>query len=310
MQSGKKDPEAIEDFEEYFSVMIQKSAKKQKNEKELNNTLDHVTLSMGEEPPFDGRKYASTYETMYKVIQEFNILCYGVGSKIEFLRQFCNEYLSCSMAVIEIDGFTNQNKLIHGGITALAELLDVQTRDLDDLDGILAERSFRACFLIHSIDTECFLNEDSFAKLLSAKNIRVIASATRQPFIPVSYFYPIHVDTFRRYEQELSVLNGLDTKSQANSSDRFEVVLGTLTDTAKSIFKTLARFQIETGTGLSYHQWFERSQNDLMLRLSNTFQIQINEFLDHKLIVMKRSDDDVYTIPLPRDQLEALIEKI
>jgi hypothetical protein len=41
------------------------------------------------------------------------------------------------------------------------------------------------------------------------------------------------------------------------------------------------------------------------MRLQSTFHIQLNEFLDHRLVGEKKSD--VYSIPLTHVQLQALL---
>jgi len=84
-------------------------------------------------------------------------------------------------------------------------------------------------------------------------------------------------------------------------------VLKTLTGTANSIFRILLKNQIKTGEGLARSEWLDRSISELCIRLQNTFQAQINEFLDHRLIVEKKGSVGICSIPLSHVQLQALL---
>ena len=122
-------------------------------------------------------------------------------------------------------------------------------------------------------------------------------------------FYFIKVDTFRPYSQEIGFVSSSKGAMVQDSIERYEVVLNTLTENARVVFAILIKNQIKGEPGLKAAEWAEKAQSELCVRIRDSFNIQLNEFMDHKLISMKKGGE-VYSIPLAKTQLEALLSRI
>ena len=311
-------PEDAEDYEQYFHIQASKSTKTAATNKEFLGAFDRGTNTFDSETPFDPAPYEPQYMEWLALSKHFSLLFNGFGSKIELLHHFGQNFLSKYGTVIEIDGYSGQPHLIQATLTELAKHFRIREKvDFSGisnfLDGLIpSEHLF---IIIHSIESECLSDPESQSLLLSAANlphISIICSIARPPFFNVRFltgmhFAPIVVNLQRSYSKEIGYASSSKSATVIDSIDRYSLVLGTLTENARQVYLILAKHQVKEGSGFLSSEWIDRAQTELCLRLQTAFPVQVNEFMDHKLITKK---DEVYSIPLAHSQLVALISKL
>lgn len=305
------------DYEVYFSQVVSKSKSRKDSGDiaEINGAFDRIAVSLRVEP-FDSSKYAEFYAKWGTVLSEFSLLFYGFGSKIELLHDFGDQYLSKFGYVIEIDGFGEQTRILQQAVASLCDLESLSHSSIAELEKSLKKSRRIVTFIIHSLDSSLINDQESRNILVFAarsKCFKVIASIERVPLLPLSFlselkFYPIMVKTERQYTHEVGFSKSGKSSSSKDSIERYVGVLKTLTNVANGIFKVLLKHQIKNGKGLTRNEWCEKATLELCVKLNTAFAMQINEFLDHRLISDK--SNDVYSIPLNNLQLENLLTKL
>ena len=315
----EKREEKIQDFERFFQIHAQKPDKARKNkwEAEMAGAFDRSAVSIEALPPFDPSPFVSQYDHWLETVKRFPLLFYGLGSKIDLLRNFAREKLVDQGYVVEVDGFSGQPRLIPQAIASICEIEDVK-KNVDSLNAALRTER-RYCFLIvHCIDDDCLNDNETRRYLMEIakprSNIFLVASLDRIPLWSLNFFtsmrfFTIRVDTYRLYSQEIGFTMSSKSAVVLDSIERYDVVLKTLTETARVVFGVLAKHQLKHGTGLNASEWQDKAQAELLVRMRDSFNTQKNEFLDHKLIVMKKNTD-LYQIPLNQQQREALINRL
>lgn len=304
------------DYEIYFSQVLSKTKqKKESNEiSEINGAFDRIAVSLNVDP-FDSSKFTEFYPKWGEILSEFSLLFYGLGSKYELLHDFGEHYLSKFGYVIEIDGFSEQSRISQLAINSLCDMESV-SHSITELEKSLKESKRIITFIIHSLDSSIIDDQESRNILIFAarsKWFKVIASFDRIPLLSLSFltelnFYPIMVKTERQYTHEIGFSKSTKSSSSNDSIERYVGVLKTLTNVANGIFKVLLKHQIKNGIGLTRNEWCEKATSELCVKLNTAFAMQINEFLDHRLISDK--NNDTYYIPLNNLQLETLLSKL
>ena len=310
----------VQDFERYFMINSAKPEKtrRNKNEAEMEGAFDRTAVSIEALPPFDPSPFVSQYDHWDETLKRFPLLFYGLGSKIELLRDFAQEKLVDQGYVVEVDGFSGQPRLIPQAIASLCEIEDTTKKNVDSLNSTLRTLRRYAFIVVHCIDDECMNDKETQKYLMEIakprSNIFLVASLDRIPLWSLNFFtsmnfFTIRVDTHRLYSQEIGFTMSSKSAVVLDSIERYDVVLKTLTETARVVFSVLAKHQMKHGTGLTASEWQDKAQAQLLVRMRDSFNTQRNEFIDHKLIAQKKNSD-IYTIPLTQQQLEALINRL
>ena len=310
----------LHDFELYFKINSSKSSSKKSKNKNSNisGAFERAAVSIDTIEPFDSSKFHNNYEEWFQILQNFPLLFYGFGSKIELLRDFSQFYLSDYGYVIEIDGFSSQNRLLQNSLTVICNLIKISKKNVNEINNTLKKLNTNLFIIIHTIDSECLNDEDSqniLIDFVKSSNIFLISSLDRTPFWSISFFssmnfYSIPLNTNRFYSQEIGFSASSKSTVITDSIERYDIVLKTLTENARVVFLILAKYQLQGESGLSAHEWSDKAQSELCVRMRDSFSVQLNEFLDHKLIIQKKVNNDIYTIPLSKTQLEALVSRI
>ena len=305
------------DYEIFFAQSLSKSSVKDVEEiSQISGAFDRIAVSV-DLKKFDPAKFIPLYPKWYRILTRFSILFYGLGSKIELIHHFATNFLNKFGYVVEIDGFSDQTRLLQSSINSLCEIAQIGSHSINDLESYLKSKDITATFIIHSLDSS-ILSEivaNSFLSFAAnSKYFHIIATIDRVPLLPLSVmtdlkFYPIQVKTERPYVQEIGFSNSPKTVASNDSIERYVGVLKTLTNVANGIFKVLLKHQIKTGEGLTHNEWCERATSELCVKLHTAFKMQINEFLDHRLITDKKGSD-FFTIPLNNVQLQNLLSKL
>jgi origin recognition complex subunit 2 len=305
------------DYEVYFASAIDRhkaTATSAEDSSPLATAIDRSSVSLESIPPFDASPYSPFYARWYEALLHFSLLFYGFGSKCELLHDFAVSILGRRGFVVEIDAFSGQPRLLQSAVNAVFDLIDcdVHPRTMGALATALGRRHQRAFVVVNSIDSDFCADADTREALLDAadsRSIFIAASADRPPAFPLSFytrmrFMTVRADTMRPYAQEIGFGSGARSGSAADSVDRFALVLKTLTGTANGIFRILLAHQVKTGDGLQRSDWLDRAISELCMRLQAAFRAQVNEFVDHRLVVERKAD--FYTVPLTHVQLRAL----
>jgi origin recognition complex subunit 2 len=307
------------DYEIYFAEAISRQRLSTSTPEETfvaATAFDRSAVSVESIPPFDPGPFTPSYDSWFEILLHFSLLFYGFGSKVELLHDFATTFLVRKGIVVEVDGFSGQSRLLQNAIGSLCDTLDVdlRPRTMANLSAALARLRRRAFFVVNSLDSDVLSDAEALQALTDGAAspwIFVAASIDRAPGFSLSFytamqFYTVRVETARPYTQEVGFGAGSKRVNATDSIDRFSLVLKTLTSTANGIFSILLKHQLKTGDGLHKSEWLDRSISELCIRLQSIFRAQINEFLDHRLIVEKKGTD-VYSIPLTHVQLQALL---
>merc|ERR1719243_565963 len=91
------------------------------------------------------------------------------------------------------------------------------------------------------------------------------------------------------------------------------VVLSSLTQTARTVFRQLAEFQLsDHPAGLPFSALFTICREQLILSNEITLRSHLEEFIDHDLCSMNDSNDNIslYKIPLRTSDIQSLITSV
>lgn len=307
------------EFEKYFHIYSSRTSKtrKSKAESEMTGAFERSAVSIDALPPFDATEFQVNYDHWFSLMMRFNLLFYGFGSKIELLRDFAKTKLYGKGYVIEVDGFAGQPRLMQSAISTLCEIEGTTHKTVEHLNRSLGSCRRSAYIIVHCIDDECMIDNESariLTEISEAPNIYLVASLDRIPLWSLNFytamkFYTIQVNTLRLYSQEIGFTMNAKSSVVLDSIERYDVVLKTLTETSRVMFSVLAKHQLKGKGGLTASAWQDKTQSELFVRMRDSFNTQVNEFLDHKLIQIKK-DSDVYTIPLSNQQIQALLGRL
>ncbi|GAB6019144.1 Origin recognition complex subunit 2 [Chamberlinius hualienensis] len=263
----------------------------------------------------------------------FNILFYGIGSKMSVLQQF-RESLMTNYTVLEVKGF-QANANINMVLQTIMEFLnktDYSSKLEDQLK--LIHRKFRKsrhgelCLLVHNIDGRGFRNEKAqevLCNLAKSPSIHIVASIdhVRTPLLwdtgKLASFNWIWEDitTFLVYNEETADDNSLFVKRTGSLGlSSATQVFHSLTPNAKGIFLLLAKQQLDkmennnNYTGMPFHECYSLCREAFLVNSQLTLNTQLIEFKDHKLLKVKKGSDGVeyLLITLDTHSLSAFIE--
>jgi origin recognition complex subunit 2 len=156
------------------------------------------------------------------------------------------------------------------------------------------------------------------ARLASLPNTYVVATCDNASVAPLLWdqkcaaqfnFHYFHVPTYCCYEDELMYQD--DIAFEENDGRRLQaasVVLSSLTQTARTVFRQLAEFQLSDHPGgLPFSALFTVCREQLILSNEITLRSHLEEFIDHDLCCMNDSSESVglYKIPLRTNDIQS-----
>lgn len=307
------------DYEIFFEANISKSHRKKKESEivELGGAFDLVSTTYEDQPEFDPSPYIEKYESWFQQLIYFSLLFYGAGSKHDLLHHFASSLLEKYGIVIEIDGYSNQQRQMQECVRSLCQIMSIQSENAQSVINRLNSKREHAFIIIHSFDAETILDNDSIrivAQLNGCKYIHFVVSFDRIPYFPIEFFskmnfLTININTYQPYTAEMQFAKE-STKGNdvMDSTGRYIAILSTLTANAKGIFKVLIKHQLKTNEGLNIHEWAEKATEELCVNVTNSINNNIIEFKDHDLLTEKKGD--AYAVPLSHGQLQALCTQL
>ncbi|XP_058175751.1 origin recognition complex subunit 2 [Anopheles ziemanni] len=256
----------------------------------------------------------------------FNILLYGLGSKLRVMQLFQQQELK-QMPVLVLNGF-------FPGL-ALKEILDSIAINLLDLrlptsnpheivDAIERELSFtpkqHIFLLVHNLDGAGLRNirtQNVLCHLASIPNIHLLATidSINAPMMwdttqlnnfnfywqDVSTLAPYHVET--SFEQSLLVYNaGAPALSSMHS------VFSSLTSNGRGVYLAIVRHQLANGgptnpnyNGMLFKDLYWICREAFLVSSDQALRTQLVEFIDHKMLRGKRTADGAENLIIPVD---------
>jgi origin recognition complex subunit 2 len=279
--------------------------------------------------------YVGMYsQWLFELMNGYNLLFYGYGSKKDFIDKFVQEELN-DYPVLIVNGYVPTitikeillniiNGILKLNITAtnIVELCDVivQYFTVVKTKKVRKENKVERFYLVvHNIDGPNLRSEKTqniFSMLANCQNIMLISSidhinsasmwdASKQ----FKFNFVYHdVSTFVPYTIETSYEDNLLMKSTDLSITGIKHVLMSLTENAVAIFRILLEYQLKNedsiDAGLSYPVYFNTCRTQFLVNNDTTFRTQLTEFKDHKMIIVKKlKDGDILCIPLTKEKL-------
>ncbi|KAI5644403.1 origin recognition complex subunit 2 domain-containing protein [Phthorimaea operculella] len=293
----------------------------------LNENLDedsHISEEHRTKIAELNQSYEQLFDKWLYVLNEnFNIVLYGIGSKRAVLQQFQAEKLQ-DFPCIVVNGFFPSLTMKSIIETIIIDLLDHSTvpSNIGDIvaliDGELNKRNIELFLIVHNIDGTMLRNAKSQAMLASISQIQNVHTIATIDHINAPLLWDHSklskynftwwdVTTFLPYKVETSFENSLLTaKSGALQLSSLRSVFQSLTSNAKGIFNIIIQYQMENHKqthyqGLPFKDLYSKSREQFLVSSDLALRAQLTEFLDHKLVKMKRSYDGSENLFIPID---------
>ncbi|XP_028178107.1 origin recognition complex subunit 2 [Ostrinia furnacalis] len=270
---------------------------------------------------------------LYVLSENFNIIFYGIGSKRAILQQFQMEKLK-DFPCIVVNGFFPSltiKSILEAIVVDLLENTHVPS-NLGDvislIDTQLNENDIELFLIVHNLDGVMLRNAKAQATLSSLsqiKNIHTIATIDHinapllwdHSKLSKFKFTWWDVTTFLPYTEETSFENSIMTqRSGALQLSSLRSVYQSLTTNAKGIFNIIIKYQLENQKlshyqGLPFKDLYSKCREQFLVSSDLALRAQLTEFLDHKLVRMKRSCDgsENLAIPIENTLLQQFLEQ-
>ncbi|XP_065839171.1 origin recognition complex subunit 2-like isoform X2 [Oscarella lobularis] len=303
-------------------------------------TAEMVEESLASLPdPFKAEKKAllATYESHFdewilQMEEGFNILLYGLGSKMSLVEKFCEEHLSGQCAYLTVMGHESGiglkevlrqifSKILKRSIPS-ANLFDQCRR----LKSLLEEEETEIYLVIHGIDGAKLQRDKSqqlISELSAISRIHIIATvnhanaallwndAQRDHFNWICY----DVATFESYALESLYEETLMIDERALLAKKsVRQVMKSLTPNGRGVFILLCNSQLDkkqNHRGLSFPVLYRKCREKFLVSNMAAMKAQLTEFHDHKLISSKKNAEgvEILTVSLPSELLEEIIDE-
>ncbi|XP_053977529.1 origin recognition complex subunit 2 [Hylaeus volcanicus] len=277
--------------------------------------------------------YTTLFPMWYFIMEQgYTVLLYGLGSKRCLINNF-HKGISYHPSLI-VNGFfpsLTVKDILNGIINDLLELsCPANTSECIDL----IERKMkknpkdRLYLLIHNIDGIMLRSnkaQDILSCLASIPNVCVLASVdhVNTPLLwdhikrSKYNFFWWDTTTFLSYQEETSYESSLLVQqSGALALSSLHNVFLSLTSNAKSVYILLAKYQLSNSsnanfTGMAFKDLYRAAREGFLVSSDLALRAQLTEFIDHKLVKVKRNIDSVehLVIPLTNGLLKQFLEE-
>lgn len=265
----------------------------------------------------------------------FNILCYGFGSKKRMIMEFVAKRLANSVVMV-VNGYfpslsvkqilktlIEESLGYDGSFRHVSEQLRFIKSKFNDLSVNVPEHYV----IIHNIDGATIRNETSqmvLSTLAEMSKIHMIASIDHinAPLMwdheKLSRFNWVWVDctTFEPYVNELSYDNTVASRSGGVTVAGAMEVMRSLTKNGRQVFWILLLHQMEHGSEADYHgmrfnKYLAQCQKQFAAHNDSRLRSYMTELLDHKLITTaKPAGVEHVKIPSQNTVLQAVLDNL
>lgn len=269
--------------------------------------------------------------------RDFNLVLFGLGSKKALIQDFQYQILK-EQSVVVVNGFFPSLTIkqilnsITGDILASSNTFGSVPEQIAFIKETLDDEIEEPIFLIiHNIDGSMLRNSKAqtvIAQLAEHPKIHLICSIDHinAPLIwdqeKLSKLNLVWFDTttFLPYTEETKNENSLLVKDSGKLAlNSLTHVFASLTPNAKGIYLLIINYQIQAieelgGSqnyqGISFQELYMKSRRSYLSNSDLTLRAQLTEFIDHKLISIKKGSDgmDYLTIPLGNSTLNDFLE--
>ncbi|KAL4706627.1 hypothetical protein ACJJTC_009039 [Scirpophaga incertulas] len=343
-QSKSKDTEYYVTSDDYF---LMHSGKKNTTSDHTLARLKKLNISGGvgedlyisKEHKTKITKLMNSYEQLfdkwlYILSQNCNLILYGVGSKRALLHMFQEKNLS-DFPCIVVNGFFPSLTLKSVVDTIVIDLLkNSQTpSNIGDvvnlIDSQLTDLDMNLFLIVHNIDGAMLRNakcQTILSNIAQINNVHIIATIDHinAPLLwdnsKLCKFKFIwwDVTTFMPYAEETSFENSIMTqRTGVLQIASMRSVYDSLTSNAKGIFTVIINYQLENQNvshyqGLPFKDLYSKCREQFLVSSDLALRTQLTEFLDHKLVKMKRSYDgsENLVIPIDNSLLQGFLDQL
>lgn len=298
------------------------------SEMKLSNAHEQSIKSMNEEYRAQFSKWVFLFNEGY------NIVLHGLGSKRNLLNTFHKEVL-VDKPVIVINGFFPSLTLKDVLDAIVVDVLDLTNAPVGQHELVdLIETEFKKIpqthlfLLVHNLDGVMLRNDRAqsvLSRLATVQNIHLIATIdhintpllwdysklTNYNFIwwDCSTMLPYKDET--AYENSMLVQN-----SGALALSSMKNVFQSLTTNGRGIYMIIVQSQLNNKgnpnyQGMAFKDLYSSCRENFLASSDLALRAQLTEFLDHKLVKIKRANDgtEYLTIPIEYGLLTQFVEQ-
>ncbi|XP_078032722.1 origin recognition complex subunit 2 [Augochlora pura] len=277
--------------------------------------------------------YTTLFHMWYFIMEQgYTVLLYGLGSKRCLINNFHKSI--CYHPSLVVNGFfpsLAMKDILDGIIVDLLELsCPADTAACIDIIEKALKRNpkDRLYLLIHNIDGIMLRSskaQDLLSSLANIRNVCVLASVDHinAPLLwdhvkrSKFNFFWWDASTLLPYQEETSYESSLLVqKSGALALSSLQNVFLSLTSNAKSIYILLAKNQLNNSsnsnfTGMAFKDLYRAAREGFLVSSDLALRAQLTEFIDHKLVKLKRNIDSAeeVVIPLSNTLLKQFLEE-
>lgn len=251
----------------------------------------------------------------------FNLVFFGFGSKKKHLEKFVLENFQQNHHVFVFNGYFPVGSLetfTESVKRTLSNSTSKCTKVIVLVHNIEGDSSFNGPSCLTFLITELQqLNRFSFKFIFSIDHVNASFLLGSLYFSTSNCNLLVHeLTTWMLYEEETSFENSLTMKAQSGLGLRpLRHILQSVTANARSLFALLAKMQLEEEScsqGIPFQVLFQRGKDEFLFGNELVFRTLLGEFIDHKAIVVKKSNEDVdlLQIPMNREHLVQIQSEI
>ncbi|XP_063704434.1 origin recognition complex subunit 2 [Culicoides brevitarsis] len=285
------------------------------SEMSLTNAHEKSIKAMNEE-------YRTQFAKWIFLFNEgFNIVMHGLGSKRNLLSQFHKEILA-EKPVIVINGFFPSLTLKEILDAIIVDVLEVSPTGTPELLVDQIESEFKKIpethlfLLVHNLDGVMLRNDRAqsvLSRLASVPNIHLIATIDHinTPLLwdyskLTSYnFIWWDCTTMLPYKDETAYENSmLIQNSGALALSSMKNVFLSLTTNGRGIYMIIVRSQLNNKgnpnyQGMAFKDLYSSCRENFLVSSDLALRAQLTEFLDHKMVKIKRAGDGTEYLNIP-----------
>ncbi|XP_047528677.1 origin recognition complex subunit 2 [Vanessa atalanta] len=292
----------------------------------INENMKEVAAYMSERHRDKVGDLVQTYDQLfdkwvYVLSENFNVILYGIGSKRAVLQRFQTEKLQDTPCIV-VNGFFPSLTIKNILETVVIDFLENThvPSNIGDvvslIEAQLDELGVDLFLIVHNIDGNMLRNSKAqsvLASLAQLKNVHLIATIDHinapllwdHSKLSKFNFTWWDVTTFLPYVDETSYENSLMTqRSGALQLSSLKSVFQSLTSNAKGIFEIIIQYQLENQKqvhyqGLPFKDLYSKAREQFLVSSDLALRAQLTEFLDHKLVKIKRTLDGSENLVIP-----------
>ncbi|XP_044761299.1 origin recognition complex subunit 2 isoform X2 [Coccinella septempunctata] len=266
---------------------------------------------------------------LYLLHENFNILIYGLGSKRRILTEFQEEFLT-DYPVIVVNGFfpsLSIKDILDGIISDLLQLKRNPANVYECCDIIEKEFGYldtHLYLIVHNIDGEVLRNsktQNVLARLACIDNIHLIASTDHingplmwdhSKLDKFNYTW-WDMTSFLPYIEETSFESSMMIQKGGEFAlSSLRNVFLSLTKNSRGIYLLMVKHQLKNSKnqlyqGFAFKDLYSSCRETFLVSSDLALRAQLTEFIDHKMVKIKRSADGVENLVIPISN--ALLEK-